>query len=224
MLRLASAGTRRPARLPLIASAASAAMMIGVPVEPVAAATPVRNATVVPAVTRPPPPVAVPAADTVITAGAWSVRTHVEAGGATSASASATAADGTARLVVRCDRSGDPVVSVQFLPKPPFAAASMRPVSIQADGGPTLGTNWEFPGGGAFTRSDAVVTNLAVVIAAAKKIRVRAIDPAEHPVDAVFDGPADAGPIRRVLAACGYQLGQVPVRAAADRPTASDQP
>jgi len=129
-----------------------------------------------------------------------------------STSVSTYSADGKARLVVRCDRSapGTNAVSVQFIPKPPFAKASPRPVTITADNGPALGINWEFPGGGAYTAQDAVVTTLTVAIAHAKSIKVRAIDPANVPVDAVFAGPGSEAPIRQTIEACGYVFGQMP--------------
>jgi len=129
-----------------------------------------------------------------------------------STSVSTRTADGNARLVVRCDRSspGTNAVSVQFIPKPGFAKASPRPVTLTADTGPALGTNWEFPGGGAFTAQDGVVTTLTVAIAHAKTIKIRAIDPSNTPVDAVFAGPASEAPIRQTVEACGYVFGQMP--------------
>jgi hypothetical protein len=162
-----------------------------------------------------------PAASAAPAAIPWAVKSKTEATGTTSVSASTPSRAGNARLVVRCDHTGDNVVSIQFIPTPAFAKASPRPVSIQADGGATLGTNWEFPGNGAFTAQDAVVTTLSVAIATAKQIKVRAMDPANQPVDAIFDGPPSDAPVRQVLQACGYVLGQVPVRTP---PPAAPQP
>jgi hypothetical protein len=83
-------------------------------------------------------------------------------------------------------------------------------VTLTADNGPALGTNWEFPGGGAYTAQDAVVTTLSVAIAHAHTIKIRAIDPANVPIDAVFAGPGSEAPIRRTIEACGYVFGQIP--------------
>lgn len=129
-----------------------------------------------------------------------------------SASASTHAVEGGARLVVRCDRSapGANAVSVQFIPRPGFAKATSRPVTLTADNGPALGANWEFPGGGAYTAQDGVVTTLSVAIAHARTIKIRAIDPANTPVDAVFAGPGSEAPIRQTVEACGYVFGQMP--------------
>lgn len=169
-----------------------------------------------------PAPVPVPPAP--VTGSGWTVVSKLDpATHLGSLSASARTADGKARLVVRCDRTGpgNNAVSVQFIPKPAFIRASARPVSVQADGGPILGTNWEFPGGGAFTAQEAVVTTLTVAIAHAKSIKVRVIDPTETPIEAVFDGPGSEAPIRQALDACGYVFGQMP---APPPPPPADKP
>jgi len=132
-----------------------------------------------------------------------------------SGSVSVTSADGNSRLVVRCDRRGDNVVSIQFIPTPPFAAATPRPVSITVDGGTALGANWDFPGRGAVVSDEAIVTNLTVAIAHGRNIKVRVIDPAEKPLDATFAGPPSDAPIRQVVESCGYTFGVVPVHEAA---------
>ncbi|WP_010183350.1 hypothetical protein [Sphingomonas sp. PAMC 26605] len=141
----------------------------------------------------------------------WAVQAR-PSGKTIATSSSAWSSDNSARLVVRCDTTGDRVVSLQFIPKAGFVAALPRPVSINVDDGGWFGTNWQFPGSGAFISDDVVVTNLTTMIAAGKSIRVRVIDPDNKPVDAVFAGPGPA-PIRQVLAACGYELGKAPARA-----------
>ena len=158
------------------------------------------QAAAAPASAQAPVPVAVP----------WAVTTRVN-GASTATTTSAWSRDNTARLVVRCDVSGEKIVSIQFIPRPPFIAAQPRPVSIKADDDGWLGTNWQFPGTGAFISQDAAVSNLAVVIAHGKTIRVHVIDPSDAPVDAEFTGPGEA-PVRQVLAACGYQFGVAPPR------------
>lgn len=156
---------------------------------------------------------AVPAAAAPPAPAPWAVLKRVDkASAATSSSAWST--DGKARLVVRCDVAGEKIVSLQFIPRPAFAAALPRPVSINVDGGGWLGANWQFPGGGAFISDDVIVSNLALLIARGRAIRVRAIDPADVPVDAEFAGPGEA-PIGQVLAACGYELGKAPSRSPA---------
>lgn len=152
----------------------------------------------------------------------WAVSTRVD-GASTATSSSAWSSDGSARLVVRCDRTSERIVSIQFVPRSPFAAASPRPVSIAADGGAPLGTNWQFPGSGAFISDDVIVTNLAVVIAHGKAIRVRVIDPANKAVDASFTGPGEA-PVRQVLSACGYDFGVAPPRSPAPAPAPTPDP
>jgi hypothetical protein len=127
-----------------------------------------------------------------------------------SGSVSATSQDGNARLVVRCDRRVDNVVSIQFIPTAPFAAATPRPVSITVDGGTPLGTNWDFPGRGAVISDPAVVTTLTVAIAHGKTIKLHVIDPSEKPLDAVFSGPPSEAPIKQVVESCGYTFGVVP--------------
>jgi hypothetical protein len=152
----------------------------------------------------------------------WLVTTSVRNGN-TATSSSAWSQDGATRLVVRCDTSGAPIVSIQFIPKAGFAAAQPRPVSINVDDGGWLGTNWHFPGNGAFVSDDVVVTNLTAMIAHGKTIRVRAIGPDDSVVEATFVGPGET-PIRRVLAACGYAFGLAPQRAAVVAPAAAPKP
>ncbi len=127
-----------------------------------------------------------------------------------SGSVSATSQDGNARLVVRCDRRVNNVVSIQFIPNTPFAAATPRPVSITVDGSPPLGANWDFPGRGAVVSDEAIVTTLTVAIARGKTIKVHVIDPAEKPMDSVFNGPPSEAPIKQVVESCGYTFGVVP--------------
>ena len=127
-----------------------------------------------------------------------------------SGSVSATSQDGHARLVVRCDRRVDNVVSIQFIPDEPFPAATERPVSITVDGGAALGANWEFPGRGAVVSDQAIVTTLTVAIAHGRSIKVHVIDPSEKPLDAIFPGPPSEAPIKQVVESCGYTFGVMP--------------
>lgn len=156
----------------------------------------------------------------------WTV-TRTTARGKPATTTSVWSADGKARLVVRCDTATEQIVSLQFIPKGGFAPATPRPVSINIDDGGWLGTNWQFPGTGAFVSDDVIVTNLAAMLAHARQVRVRAIDPAEGVVEEVFAGPPGDAPVRAVLGACGYELGKLPARsvpkAVAVQPAASDE-
>lgn len=166
---------------------------------------------------------AAPAAGPVPAPMPWAV-THSTARGAPATTTAVWSGDGKARLVVRCDTATDKIVSLQFIPRAGFPAATPRPVSINVDDGGWLGTNWQFPGSGAFVSDDVVVTNLTAMLAHARSIRVRAIDPAEGTVEAVFAGPPADAPLRTVLAACGYELGKVPPRSAVQTAPAPAQP
>ncbi|WP_242137777.1 hypothetical protein [Sphingomonas sp. TREG-RG-20F-R18-01] len=158
----------------------------------------------------------------------WAVTTKVN-GASTATSASVWSQDGAARLVVRCDAANEKIVSIQFIPRGGFPAAQPRPVSMNIDDNGWLGSNWQFPGSGAFTSQDAIVTTLAAQIAHGKAIKVRVINPDNTPVDVTFTGPATDAPVKRVLSACGYELGVVPARSAvpvaapAAKPTPADE-
>ncbi|MEG3176367.1 hypothetical protein U1872_09010 [Sphingomonas sp. RB3P16] len=166
---------------------------------------------------------AAPAAPASVPAPApWSIQKRTT-GKSLATSSSAWSSDNNARFVLRCDAAGEKIVSLQFIPRTGFAAALPRPVSINVDDGGWLGTNWQFPGSGAFISEDVIVSNLAAMIARGKTIRVRAIDPDNKPVDASFAGPGEV-PVRQVLAACDYQLGVAPSRAGAPAAAAAHDP
>ena len=131
----------------------------------------------------------------------------------TSTVTSASTADGNAKLLVRCDAGKANVVSVQFFSRTPLGGPPARPVSMTFDAGTPLIDNWEFVQQGAFQRDDVGVTTLTAALASAKTIKLHTTTAAGEPIDATFAGPASAQPITAVLAACGYTLGQPPVRA-----------
>jgi len=161
-----------------------------------------------PAATPAPSPAAAPAP---LAAAPWTP--HIKLDPVTNRSTGtvwAISQDGRARLVVRCDRNPDNIVSVQFIPTPPFPPATRRPVSIKIDDEPPLGANWQFPGKGAIIADDVIVTNLTVAIAHARQIKVHVIDPSDKPIDAVFVGPGSEAPIKQVLESCGYTFGVSP--------------
>lgn len=151
----------------------------------------------------------------------WAV-TRTIARGAPATTTSVWSADGKARLVVRCDTATDPIVSLQFIPKGGFPPATERPVSINIDDGGWLGSNWQFPGTGAFISDDVIVTNLAAMLAHGRSVRVRVTGPDDAPVEAVFAGPPGDAPVRAVLTACGYELGKTPARSMARQAAPAD--
>ena len=161
------------------------------------------------------------AASTAAAPPPWTPVEHATPGGGHSVAASAYSADGSARLVVRCDRVSAPVVSIQFIPREQPRRFGVQPVSLQFDGGTPLVDNWEVMGVGMIEREDAAMTTLANGIAHARQIRLHSVASDETAVDHVFAGPASDAPIRRVLAACGFTLGQVPQRAPTPAPTAT---
>ena len=144
--------------------------------------------------------------------------------GGRSVAASAFSADGAARLVVRCDRVTAPVVSIQFIPREQGRRFGVQPVSLQFDGGTPMVDNWEVMGVGLIEREDAAMTTLANGIAHAKAIKLHSVATDDTAVDHVFAGPGSDAPIRRVVEACGFTLGQVPQRAPAPAPSATPTP
>lgn len=141
----------------------------------------------------------------------WTLQTRTDpASGATATFAAARSRDGKARLVVRCDRVGEPAVSVQFQTREPaLGAADDHLVSLAADGAAPIDAVWRFPGNAALIAEPEAVTRLAVAIAAAREVSVTTTDGAS-PLLAIFDGPAGTSAVGQVLAACGYTLGVVP--------------
>ncbi|MBX9729809.1 MAG: hypothetical protein K2X59_00635 [Sphingomonas sp.] len=149
-----------------------------------------------PAAPPPPPP--------------WTAVTRTDATtGATSTSALAYTADRSARLVVRCDRVGEPVVSIQMRTRAGLAASDDHLVSVSVDGAAPIDLPWEFPGAATMNRGTVAVTQLTEAMSKAKSITVTTKD-GEQIVSATFVGPGTATGIKDVLAACGYELGVVP--------------
>jgi hypothetical protein len=144
----------------------------------------------------------------------WTVSTRPKTDPAiTSTVTSASSADGNAKLVVRCDAGKANVVSVQLFSRTALGGPPARPVSLTFDANTPMIDNWEFVQQGAFQRDDVAVTTLTTALAAAKTIKLHTTTTTGEPIDASFAGPASAAPITSVLAACGYTLGQAPVRA-----------
>ena len=129
--------------------------------------------------------------------------------GATSMTAAVSTVDKAARLSVRCDRTGDPVVSIQFRTRQPMAKAEDHVVRLSFDGAAPMETKWEFPGSATFVREVNAVTVLTQAMASARDIKLETLDAAGS-ISATFDGPGSDASIREVLSTCGYTLGVVP--------------
>ena len=158
-----------------------------------------------PAPTAAPTPAPAPAPWTAIVRGD-------AAAGNLSTSTYVMAHDAGGRLAVRCDARADKVVSIQFRGPGDLGAGPVRPVRLTIDNATPLIANWEFISGVAVEREDAAVTTITSAFAHAKEIKLHTTNLAGEPVDAVFDGPSSTAGLTQVLAACGYTLGQVPVR------------
>lgn len=154
-----------------------------------------------------PPTPAMPAAPPA----PWTLATRTNPDGSVlSAAAGVRSADGTARLVLRCDRAAEPVVSLQFRRVgQPLAAAADHVVSLAADGAKPIDAPWQFGGVAAVMSEPEAVTELTVAMASARTLRLTTTD-AGAPVVASFDGPVGKPAVRAVLEACGYALGTVP--------------
>lgn len=146
----------------------------------------------------------------------WSPRERTNPAGGSSVTASATARDGSSRLVVKCDRGTDAVVSVQFIARQPLQVAgdsgayADKSVGLRFDDGPAIAYDWQFRGNAAYDAAPADVTALTMFLVKAKTVRVETTNGAGFAFNATFDAPASAAPVRQVLSACGYALGAVP--------------
>jgi hypothetical protein len=144
------------------------------------------------------------AAPTQAVAG-WTYRESSDPAKPRSATAAIRIADG-ARLVVRCDTVQVPIVSVQYLPKPPLAAGESRIVTLTLDEAQADMTSWQFPGSGAYNGEATEVFLIADEIAKAKKVRVTLQD-GDKVIDSAFDGPGGDTMFRKVYAVCGLPYG-----------------
>jgi hypothetical protein len=149
--------------------------------------------TAVPAQTTPAP---APAAG-------WTFRESSDPAKPKSATALIRAADGNSRLVVRCDTADHPIVSVQFLTKPPMAAGDPRTVQVTLDNGMADISTWQFPGQGAYNGEAVEVFMIVDEISKAKVIDIATDDGAGNTVGGHFTGPGGDGLFRQVYAACG---------------------
>lgn len=143
---------------------------------------------------------------------AWTYRESTDAtSGKKSATAQIRAADGSGRLIVRCDTIEIPIVSVQYIPNPALAAGPSRDVTLTVDEAGAEISGWEFPGMGAYRGEPYDVFIFASKIAAAKTIRIDTVNDAGQPIESVFKGPGNDTMFRQVYATCGlpYALPKV---------------
>lgn len=154
-------------------------------------------------------------AQTAPAAPQWSYKEATDADGKKSATAMIQAADGTGRLVVRCDTAVEPIVSIQYLPRPSIPAAVSSQVIVTFDETKAEIQYWEFPGKGAYLAEAYDVYMIASQIATAKTIRV-ATQSGELPVQSEFAGPGSDAMFRKVYETCGRAYA-VPVVAAPKR-------
>ncbi|QNQ07921.1 hypothetical protein [Sphingomonas alpina] len=147
----------------------------------------------------------------------WAVRERADAAnGVLTTTTSVIARDGSSRLIVKCDRGTESIVSVQFITKQVLQTAADtgefadKQVALRFNGGPAVADNWQFRGSAAFIAAATPVTTLTTGLAKAKTITVETTNSANFAFSATFDGPATDAPVRQVLTACGYTLGTVP--------------
>lgn len=141
-------------------------------------------------------------AQTAPAASQWTLKEATDAEGRKSTTAMVQAADGSGRLVVRCDTAVEPLVSIQYLPRPGIPADVTKEVIVTFDEAKAEINYWEFPGKGAYLAETYDVYMIASQIAAAKVIRV-ATQNAELPVQSEFVGPGSDAMFRKVFETCG---------------------
>lgn len=157
------------------------------------------------------------AAPPATTATGWTLGERVDAATATRATlAVLIARDRSSRLLVKCDKGAEAVVSIQFHAAQGLSSASAtgqfaaKPVALRFDDGPAMEFDWEFRRKAAFIADTPAVTALTVALAKARRVTVATTSEANFRFEATFDSAGAAAPIGRVLAACGYRLGEVP--------------
>jgi hypothetical protein len=139
----------------------------------------------------------------------WIFRENTDAAtGKKAATAFIRAADGSGRLIVRCDTAAEPIVSIQYIPKPALPASDSKLVTVTFDEGKAEMAGWEFPGQGAYYGEPISVFLMAQQVAAAKKIRVTTENPEGMVVESLFTGPGSDAMFRQVYAACGFPYEQ----------------
>jgi hypothetical protein len=138
----------------------------------------------------------------------WTLKEATDAAGKPSATASIRAADGSGRLIVRCDTVAMPIVSIQYIPRPALPAMESHQVTVTFDESRAEFSAWEFPGSGAYRGEPFDVWIMVSGIATSKTIRIQTEDANATQIQSVFTGPGSDAMFRKVYAACGFPYQQ----------------
>lgn len=139
----------------------------------------------------------------------WTLKEATDATtGKVSATASIRAADGSGRLIVRCDTVAMPIVSIQYIPRPALPAMESHQVTVTFDESRAEFSSWEFPGSGAYRGDPFDVWIMASGVAAAKTVRVQTENDKGEQIASDFVGPGNDTIFRKVYAACGFPYQQ----------------
>ena len=133
----------------------------------------------------------------------WTYKESTDPAAPRTATASVRSADGNARLALRCDTADKPIVSVQYLARPPVPAGKPRIVQVMLDHKQADNATWYFPGQGAVNLDAPEVYLLAKEIADAKNVGIAFDDGTGKGVGNDFAGPGDDAMFRKVYAVCG---------------------
>jgi hypothetical protein len=161
-------------------------------------------------------PVAATASATPAPVTPWEAHDRTNSDGSASVVAAVTARDGSSRLTVKCDKSAESVVSVQFVSKQQLQDPAAdgyyagKSVGLRFDTGPAISYDWQLRGRVAYNAESSAVTALTTFLSKAKTVQVETTTASNFAFIATFDGPKTDASIRQVLSACGYTLGQVP--------------
>lgn len=140
---------------------------------------------------------------------AWTLKEATDAAtGKISATASIRAADGSGRLIVRCDTVEMPIVSIQYIPRPALPAMESHQVTVTFDESRAEFSAWEFPGSGAYRGDPFDVWIMVSAVAASKTVRVQTEDATGTQIQSLFTGPGNDAMFRQVYATCGLPYQQ----------------
>ncbi len=114
--------------------------------------------------------------------------------------------------MVRCDTAVQPIVSVQFIPKPPIPAGDSRTVTMTYNEAQAEMSQWQFPGAGAYNGEAVEVFILVDQVAKSKTVRV-GVPEGEEMIEGSFPGPGSDAMFRKVYAACGLPYAMPSVTA-----------
>lgn len=139
----------------------------------------------------------------------WTLKEATDANGKPFAVAQIRAEDGSGRLIVRCDTAVEPIVSVQYIPKPQLPAMERHTVTLTFDDARAEFSDWEFPGAGAYRGEPFDVWIIVNAIADSKKsVHVMTDNDKGESIQSWFIGPGNDAMFRKVYAACGFPYQQ----------------